>query len=87
MDSAIRFERWLRRLEFNLAIFRPKRTDCAISSDPTARKRNECIRQMARGGAVSDAEQRMLLEPGKRRLRRKLRPRSGEVLGLRERFA
>jgi hypothetical protein len=27
---------------------------------------NECIRQMARGGAVSDAEQRMLLELGKR---------------------
>ena len=27
---------------------------------------NECIRQLARGGAVSDAEQRMLLELGKR---------------------
>jgi hypothetical protein len=27
---------------------------------------NECICQLARGGAVSDAEQRMLLELGKR---------------------
>jgi hypothetical protein len=32
MDVAVRFERWQRRLEFSLAIFKLKRFDCARSS-------------------------------------------------------
>ena len=43
MDSAVPFERWLRRPEFSLAIFRPKRIDCAISSGPIARKRSTSV--------------------------------------------
>ena len=64
---AIRFERWQRRQEFSLAIFRLKRFDCARNSGRITRKRiTKSFANWPRGGAISEAEQRTLLELGKR---------------------
>jgi hypothetical protein len=38
MDATVRFERWRRRLEFSLAIFRLKRFGCAKSLGLITRK-------------------------------------------------
>jgi hypothetical protein len=62
----IRFERWQRRPEFSSAIFRMKHTDCATSSALITRKRITKLFANSRGGALSEAEQRTLLEVGKR---------------------
>ena len=59
----IRFEHWQRRPEFSLAIFRLKRFDCARSSGRITRR---LITKSFVNGAVSESEQRVVLELGKR---------------------
>jgi hypothetical protein len=67
MDAAVRFEHWQRRRGFSLAIFRLQAFRLREKLGPDHQKAYyEIIRQLARGGAVSESEQRVLLELGKR---------------------
>jgi hypothetical protein len=65
MDAGVPFGRWRLRLEFSLAIFKLKRFDCADKLGADREKTyKQCIRQLAIGGALSDPEQRVMLELG-----------------------
>jgi hypothetical protein len=67
VDSSSPFERWRPQPEFSLAIFSSNCIDCATSLGPDRKKAyDESIRGLAHGGAVSEAEQRALLELGAR---------------------
>src|SRR5215510_6729424 len=67
MDVGVRFERWQHRPEFSLAIFKLKRLDCAKSSGLITRKLiTKSFANWRAAEAVSESEQRVLLELGKR---------------------
>ena len=62
-----RFERWQPRPEFSFGDLQAEAYRLRDELGPDRQKAyNECIRQLARGGAVSETEQRALLELGKR---------------------
>src|SRR5205809_8119365 len=67
MDAAVRFAHWRRRPGFSLVISKAEAYRLREKLGPDHQKAYyEIIRQLARGGAVSETEQRVLLELGKR---------------------